>query len=126
MKTAIYWIIGIIIIGGLIALLVREGQKPGKYDDFAQCINDTGAKFYGAFWCPHCQNQKAAFGRSAKLLPYVECSERDGKGQLPVCTNAGIEGYPTWVFADGTRQSGNLPFETLSEKTGCTLPAVTQ
>lgn len=124
MKTAIYWIIGIIIIGGLIALLVREGQKPGKYDGFAQCINDSGAKFYGAFWCPHCQNQKAAFGRSAKLLPYVECSERDGKGQLPVCTDAGIEGYPTWIFADGTRQSGNLPFETLSEKTGCEAPVI--
>lgn len=125
MKTAVYWIIGIIIIGGLIALLVREGQKPGKYDDFAQCINDSGAKFYGAFWCPHCQNQKAIFGRSAKLLPYIECSERDGKGQLPICKDAGIEGYPTWVFADGTRQSGELSFDLLASKTGCAAP-VTQ
>ncbi len=122
MKTVIYWIIGIIIIGGLIALLVREAQKPGKYDTFAQCINDSGAKFYGAFWCPHCQNQKAIFGRSAKLLPYVECSERDGKGQLPICTDIGIEGYPTWIFADGTRQSGEVPFTLLAEKTGCALP----
>ena len=121
MKKIMYWIIAIVLIGGIIMLLIREAKKPGKYDTFAQCIKDSGAKFYGAFWCPHCQNQKAMFGKSAKLLPYVECSEPDGKGQLPICATAGIEGYPTWVFADGTRQSGEVPFETLAEKTQCVL-----
>lgn len=121
MKKAIYWIIGIAIIGGFVLLLVREAKKPGKYDTFATCIKDSGAKFYGAFWCPHCQATKAMFGKSAKLLPYVECSQPDGKGQLPICTTAGIEGYPTWVFADGSRLSGERTLQELAEKTSCTI-----
>lgn len=33
-----------------------------------------GAKFYGAFWCSHCYDQKVQFGaQAAELLPYVEC-----------------------------------------------------
>lgn len=91
---------------------------------FATCISDSGAKFYGAFWCSHCQNQKLAFGVSASLLPYIECSTEDNK-QVPECRDAKIEGYPTWEFLDGSRLSGELSFPILSEKTGCTLPAVT-
>lgn len=121
MKTVIYWIVGFLIIGGVVALLVREAQRPGQYDTFAQCLGEKGATFYGAFWCPHCQKQKALFGRSAKKLPYVECSTRDGKGVLPVCEQAQIQSYPTWVFADGTRVSGEQTFETLSEKTTCPI-----
>lgn len=122
-KTILYWIVGLGIIGGLIFLLAREAQKPGQYDDFAQCLGEKGATFYGAFWCPHCQAQKTLFGRSAKKLPYVECSEPDGKGQLQVCTDKDVQSYPTWIFADGSRVSGEQSFAFLSEKTGCTLPA---
>jgi thiol-disulfide isomerase/thioredoxin len=120
-KKIIPWIIGIAIVGGLIALLVTEAKKPGKYDTLAQCINDSGATFYGAFWCPHCQATKAMFGKSAKLLPYVECSTPDGKNQLSICTDKDIKGYPTWVFADGTRASGEQTMQVLAEKTGCPL-----
>lgn len=115
-------IIGVIAIGGLIAWGVYESKKPGKYDVLAQCITDSGAKFYGAFWCPHCANQKKMFGTSQKLLPYIECSTPDGKGKLPVCVDAGIEGFPTWVFPDATRLSGEVDLATLSEKTMCPLP----
>ncbi len=62
------------------------------------------------------------FGKSAKLLPYIECSTPDGTGQLPVCTEKKIEGYPTWVFPDGSRLSGEVPLATLSAKTQCPLP----
>lgn len=121
--TQTIWISIIILalIGGLVALLMREAQKPGKYDTFAQCLTESGTKFYGAFWCPHCQAQKALFGKSAKLLPYVECSEADGNGQLPVCVDEKIEGYPTWTFADGTRESGEMTLEELAAKTSCTI-----
>ena len=95
---------------------------PGELDSFAQCLEEKGTTFYGAFWCPHCQNQKAMFGRSARLLPYVECSTPDGRGQLPVCTEKGVESYPTWVFADGTRENGEVPLSRLAEKSGCILP----
>lgn len=106
----------------VIVLGVHEYGKPGKYDAFAQCLTDKGATFYGAFWCPHCQAQKRMFGKSAKLLPYVECSTPDGKGKLAVCKDKGVEGYPTWEFADGTRKSGEVPLAELAIKTDCPLP----
>ncbi len=121
MKTALYWILGIIIIGGVVALVVREAKKPGQYDTLAQCINNSGAKFYGAFWCPHCQATKALFGKSARLLPYIECSTPDGKSQLPICKDANVEGYPTWTFTDGTRLSGEQSLQELADKTNCPL-----
>ena len=120
---SIAWIIVMLVIIGGVVWLVRTPGKPGELDAFAQCIKDSGATYYGAFWCPNCKNQEARFGRSAKLLPRIECSTPDGKGQLQVCKEAKVEGYPTWDFADGTREVGNLPLERLSQFTGCSLPA---
>lgn len=100
----------------------KQPETAVKYADFAKCLKDKGAVFYGAFWCGHCQNQKKAFGASVDFLPYVECSTPDGKGQLAVCADKKIEGYPAWVFSDGSRQSGEAPFEQLASKTGCALP----
>ena len=120
-KKMIPWVITVLVIGGFIALLVTQANKPGKYDNLAQCINNSGATFYGAFWCPHCQATKAMFGKSAKLLPYVECSTPDGKSQLPVCTEKEVKGYPTWVFADGTRLTGEQTLQELADKTACPL-----
>jgi hypothetical protein len=128
MKKTIYVIIFLLVVGGIIWLIRTPGNSgaPGKLDSFAQCINDSGAKFYGAFWCPHCQNQKDEFGKSAKLLPYVECSTPDGRSQLPICDEAGIKGYPTWRFSDGTELTGEISLEKLSEVTSCPLPESTQ
>ena len=121
MKKIIPWIIILVVIGGIVSLLVVQAKKPGQYDTFATCLKDSGATFYGAFWCPHCQATKAMFGRSAKLLPYVECSTPDGKGQLPICADKEIQGYPTWVFADGSQLSGEQSLESLAEKTSCSI-----
>ncbi len=115
------WIVGLLVLGGLTALLVVQANKPGKYDNLAQCINNSGAKFYGAFWCPHCQATKAMFGKSAKLLPYVECSTPDGKGQLSICTEKDIKGYPTWIFSDGSQLQGEQTIQVLADKTSCPL-----
>ena len=120
-KKLIFIAIGADIIFAAGYLIWKNNSAPGQYDAFAQCIKDSGAKFYGTFWCSHCQNQKEAFGKSAKYLPYIECSTRDGQGQLQVCTDANIEGYPTWEFPDSTRLSGEIPFEILAEKPGCQL-----
>ena len=123
-KNTVLWILGtLVIIAAIVMLLVSAAKKPGKYDGLAQCLTDSGTKFYGAFWCPHCQAQKAMFGKSAKLLPYVECSQPDGKGQLQVCIDEKIEGYPTWQFADGTRAGGEQTFAQLAEKTNCEIDA---
>ncbi len=115
------WTIILIVVlaVGLLGFLISLPDKPGKYDPLAQCVKDSGALFYGAFWCPHCQKQKAEFGKSAALLPYVECSTPDSEGQLQICIDKEIKTYPTWVFADGERVNGSLTREALAEKTSC-------
>lgn len=120
-KILIYLLVAIIVILGF-WLLIRRQYAPGKLDGFAQCLKDKKATFYGAFWCPHCQNQKAIFGNSERLLPYVECSNPDAQSQTQVCISRGIKNYPTWEFADGSRLTGETPLEKLAEKTSCVLP----
>lgn len=119
----IFWVIIIILIvlGVGASFFVKSG--PGQLDSFAQCLKERGVVFYGAFWCPHCQNTKAMFGKSAKLLPYVECSTPDGKGQLQVCIDKGIKSYPTWTFPNATTTlTGERTLQELSAASGCSLP----
>jgi len=120
-KSAIAVLI-IIVALALLSFWVWQNTKPGQLDDFAKCLKDKGAKFYGAFWCPHCQSQKKMFSSSQKYLPYIECSTPDGKGQLQACKDANINGYPTWEFSDGSREQGEVSLQKLSEKSGCQLP----
>lgn len=116
-----FWviIIAVIVVGFGSSFFLQSG--PGAHDKLAQCIKDQGAIFYGAFWCPHCQNTKALFGRSAKLLPYVECSTPDGKGQVQECKDKGIQSYPTWVRPDGAVLNGEQPIASIASFAGCTL-----
>ncbi|MEK7188209.1 MAG: hypothetical protein AAB691_05190 [Patescibacteria group bacterium] len=116
-----FWIVIVVVLAAIIGWAVYSNNAPGQYDQFAQCLKDNGAKFYGAFWCPHCQNQKAMFGNSARLLPYVECSTPN-REQLAICNNAKVQSYPTWRFADGTELTGEIPLSQLAEKTSCVLP----
>ena len=112
----------LIVIVGILAYTNTLTGAPSKYDGFAQCLKDKGAIFYGAFWCPHCQKQKALFGSAKKYLPYVECSTPDGRGQTAVCNEKGINNYPTWVFPDMSSSTGEVALSVLSEKTTCPLP----
>jgi uncharacterized membrane protein len=65
----------------------------------AEHLDDAGAVFYGASWCPHCQEQKRLFGASASRLPYVECSPGGrNRPQAPSCNGAGVKSYPTWII----------------------------
>lgn len=120
--TIIAGVIALAIIIGILFYASKVSGGPGKLDAFAQCLSDKGAKFYGAFWCPHCQNQKTIFGSSKKYLPYIECSTPDGRNQIDECNKAGITGYPTWIFEDMSTSTGEQSLETLSQKTGCALP----
>ena len=122
-KTIMWTVVFVVVVIAFVWGLYIFASQPGQYDDFAMCLEEKSATFYGAFWCPACHDQKQAFGKSQKILPYVECSTPDRQGQLQVCIDAGIENYPTWEFADGERLTGSIPLETLAEKTGCELPA---
>jgi uncharacterized membrane protein len=65
----------------------------------AEHLSEEGALFYGASWCPHCQEQKQLFGASASRLPYIECSPAGpNTPQAPSCNRAGVQSYPTWVI----------------------------
>lgn len=81
----------------------------------AEHLSKTNAKFYGASWCPHCAEQKEMFGSSVKRLPYVECSPGGaGTSPAPVCTEAKVESYPTWVI-NGQRYVGTQSLENLAQ-----------
>jgi hypothetical protein len=91
-----------------------------SYDKFAQCLASKGATMYGAAWCPHCQEQKAAFGTSFKYIKYVECPDN-----TQLCIDKGIQGYPTWIMGTTTITEGfdkNKTMKELSDATGCPLP----
>lgn len=81
-------------------------------------LGGSDVKFYGAFWCPHCKDQKVVFGRSAFRLPYVECTPR-GRTAPParVCSERGVRVYPTWVIA-GERYLRVLEPDELARLTG--------
>lgn len=121
-NKSLYISLGIATLA-IVAIVGAMFTGPGaKYDGFAQCLGTKGATFYGAFWCPHCQNTKALFGSSAEYLPYVECSESDGKTQTPICKEKNINNYPHWTFADGSVIEGEVTLQQLAEKTQCELP----
>jgi hypothetical protein len=97
-------------------------RRTSRLDAFAQCLTAKKVKMYGAFWCPHCEDQKDKFGSSFDYAPYVECGIKGSKAIEPVCTQNDIKHYPTWVFADGTRVEGAQELTFLGDKTGCALP----
>ncbi|MBS3081902.1 hypothetical protein J4416_03135 [Candidatus Pacearchaeota archaeon] len=120
MKKSFWWGIGFII---LIAFIWYFMSKPSPYNEFAQCLTDSGTKMYGAYWCPHCQAQKKLFGSSWDKVDYVECAIPNSNEQSTECIIAGVKSYPTWIFADGKSISGELSLQQLSSFTSCPLPA---
>ncbi len=111
----------IVVVFAVAYYFIRQRQT-SRLDAFAQCLTAKQAKMYGAFWCPHCEDQKEKFGSSFQYAPYVECGIKGSKGIEPVCTQAGIKQFPTWVFADGTRVIGPHELDFLAGATGCSLP----
>ncbi len=89
----------------------------------AEALAASGAKFYGASWCPHCQDQKKLFGAAARRLPYVECSPNGPRApQATECVGADIKGYPTWII-NGNRYQRLLSIAQLGRMVGVPPPA---
>lgn len=111
-----------IVLGGVAVALV-VGLYPrdvaqGQLDEFAKCLATKEITMYGAAWCSHCQNEKRGFGDAFKYVPYVECPDN-----IDACLKLGINGYPTWIFPDGTRLEGEQGVEKLSRASGCPIYA---
>ncbi|HXK38294.1 MAG TPA: thioredoxin domain-containing protein [Candidatus Paceibacterota bacterium] len=130
------WIIGIVVgllaAAGIFFSLSRsvtpptEAQLAATAEDaaFGQFLKESGVIFYGAFWCPHCQRMKKDLGEAIWKPIYVECSTPDGKDETQQCKDAKIDSFPTVVFKDGTRQSGEMTREELVKRSGYIAPAV--
>lgn len=118
-------IFGMICSSLLVLSLSGCGDQIGdKYVPLAKCLTQNNVKMYGAYWCPHCENQKAAFGpQGFDEINYIECDPRGKNAKPELCAQKGIDGYPTWEFSDGSVLKGEVGLETLAEKTGCQLPA---
>src|SRR5215469_16745091 len=85
-------------------------RKVSTLDAFAKCLSSKGTRMYGAWWCPHCADQKESFGFAFQYVTYTECGIEGQPHSLnEQCKNAGIKNFPTWQFADGHREEGVLP-----------------
>jgi hypothetical protein len=95
-----------------------------KHDAFARCLTERGVKMYGAWWCPHCQEQEKEFGASFQYVHYVECGIKgETHGQSQVCKDENVKHYPTWQFPPtGERVERIFSLQELSDRTGCALP----
>jgi uncharacterized membrane protein len=125
--------LGLIAVRGALAALVillvhgnyvapqpeAEGPEDPMVRALAEHLKDEGAVFYGASWCPHCQEQKRLFGASARRLPYVECSPAGPNApQAPSCNIAGVQSYPTWVINGRTTVGEVLTLAQLADASG--------
>jgi glutaredoxin len=98
-------------------------KRTSRLDAFAQCTAAKGAKMYGAYWCPHCEEQKELFDSAFQYVNYLECGVKgDVHAQSAACKQAEVKHYPTWEFADQSRVEGKQSLPYLSDKTGCALP----
>jgi uncharacterized membrane protein/glutaredoxin len=96
-----------------------SGPEDPQVRALAEHLSNKGVLFYGASWCPHCQEQKRLFGASAKRLPYIECNLAGPSApQASACSAAGVDTYPTWVI-NGRRFVGQvLTLAELADATG--------
>jgi hypothetical protein len=113
----------VLIVAAFAAVIYLGLRKRGsRLDAFAKCVASRQAKMYGAYWCPHCSEQKEMFESSFQYVPYVECGIKGSRDEAQVCKDAGIKHFPTWEFGNGERQEGAQPLQALGTKTGCDLP----
>jgi len=126
-RTIILLVI-IFIVGAIAAIRLSEERNTpsaAAVSGLAECLTQKGVKIYGAYWCSHCQRQKKLFGDSIDKMPYVECGVQGDPGaQTKECTDAGITGYPTWVFPNGGKQSGEMTLSDLAARSGCPFEAL--
>lgn len=94
------------------------GPEDPQLQALAIHLEKTGVKFYGAYWCPRCQEQKAMFESSAKRLPYVECSSGGrGSALTAPCVKNEIRSYPTWIIGE-KRTTGLMKPRELASASG--------
>jgi len=116
-------VIAALLVGGLHlhysgVFDAAAGPEDPQLQALAIHLADYGVKFYGAYWCPRCQQQKALFEASAKRLPYVECSSGGrGSALTKACAAEKVRSYPTWTIGE-RRLTGLQTPRSLAAATG--------
>lgn len=128
--TSIGIIVGILVL--FYAIYYALGKFTGNAvipgnelsEGFAKCLSEKNVKMYGAYRCPHCVNNKGMFGNGGKILVdlgiYVECDAGGDNPQPDVCSEKGVEGYPTWEI-NNKLYSGEMQLNKIAELSSCTL-----
>jgi hypothetical protein len=88
----------------------------------ANHLRKIGAKMYGAYWCPHCSQQKELFGAAFRSIDYVECDPGGANARPALCKDAKITGYPTWEIK-GKLYPGTQSLEDLAKLSGYSGPS---
>jgi uncharacterized membrane protein/glutaredoxin len=83
---------------------IPAGGGTGFEAELARHLRAEGAVMYGAYWCPHCTEQKKLFGDAAAEVPYVECAKDGVNGRPDLCEKAGVKAFPTWVMGTERRE----------------------
>ncbi len=102
-----------------------DSQSGEAETQLAQHLKSTGAIMYGAYWCPHCCEQKLLFGPAAvnQDLPYTECDPKGKNPQPETCQQelgAAAQqtgkkaGFPTWKV-NGKYLLGPQELKTLAQ-----------
>jgi uncharacterized membrane protein len=97
---------GVMVVVAMVAL---HGLYNGWFETpadprlvaLAEHLEANDAVFYGAFWCPACNDQKDLFGKAAEALPYFECSPNGrNAGMAFECAAEEIRDFPTWIIGE--------------------------
>lgn len=116
-------IVAIVTLTATLGIYASQGKLAAQSNSFAgrlaQHLTATNAKMYGAYWCPHCLDQKKKFGEAQKLIPYIECDPKGENPQTELCKQKGIKGFPTWEI-NGKLLSGERSLEELANASGYT------
>ena len=110
------------VVGGAAIFASYPGGAATYQGELARHLARNNAIMYGAYWCAHCQEQKARFGSAAREVPYVECDPKGVGARPDLCNAAGVRAYPTWIVG-GQRREGVLSLEDLARMSGFSGPA---
>jgi len=116
-RKVVVRIAAVVAVGLVLALLAYKHSH--RYDAFAKCLAAKQVQMYGAYWCPHCAEQKEAFDASFAYVPYVECGIPGSHAEQKVCKDAGVQRFPTWKFPNGDTTEGVFTVDELGARTGC-------
>jgi glutaredoxin len=107
----VYFVLIVIII--VIVCLIFYIKGNGKIDEETiKCIANKSI-MYSSRTCSACAAQKQILGNYTSYFNIIDCISEKQK-----CTDAGINGYPTW-FINEKKYEGVQSLKELKKEAGC-------